>query len=124
MMGCGKFVEMDALLRKAKNNEQPFGGLDILLVGDFAQLPPVRATSIMSALVQSTHDYSTPEKDILLAAALARRFVKFDLTSLQRSKGCIKLKQLLCKYRSTESNEPSITMKEIRDIGLFIRAVT
>ena len=119
MMGCTKFVEMDALLRRVKASERPFGGLDILLVGDFAQLPPVMATSIMSALVQSTHDYSIPDKDILIASSLARHFVKFDLFSFQRSKGCLKLKQLLLRYRSSRTNDPSITMEEIRDIGVL-----
>ena len=119
MMGCLKFVEMDSLLRKVKSNDLPFGGLDILLVGDFAQLPPVFETSLMSALVQSTHDYVIPEKTIMLAANLASRFVKFDLTIFFRSKGCVKLKKLLFRYRSTKINEPSITIDEVRNIGML-----
>ena len=39
MMGCNKFTEVDKMLRKAKNCNLPFGGLDVLLCGDFAQLP-------------------------------------------------------------------------------------
>ena len=91
------------------------------MVGDFAQLPPVGATSIMSALVQSTHEYVTPEKDVLLASNLASLFLKFDLNILMRSKGCTKLKELLCRYRSATRSKPSITIDEIRDIGMLNR---
>ena len=74
MMGCSKFVELDSLLRRVKNNGKPFGGLDILLVGDFAQLPPVGDTSLMGALIQSTHEYVIPDKDVVLASNLLSRF--------------------------------------------------
>ena len=121
MMGCIKFVELDSLLRKVKTNDIPFGGMDILLVGDFAQLPPVGDTSIMSALVQSTHDYVIPDKDVVLASNLASRFLKFDLAIFQRSKGCNKLKELLQKYRSATKSIPSITIDEIKNIGVLDR---
>ena len=120
MMGCIKFVELDSLLRKLKTNDKPFGGLDILLVGDFAQLPPVGDTSIISALVQSTYEYVTPDKNVVLASNLASLFLKFDLAIFQRSKGCNKLKELLQKYRSATNSKP-ITIDEIRSIGMLDR---
>ena len=49
-MGCTKFIEVEKMLRKAKGNNMMFGGLDILLVGDFAQLPAVRETTLPDAL--------------------------------------------------------------------------
>ena len=121
MLSCAKFVEMDSLLRKVKKSDLPFGGLDVLLVGDFAQLPPVMATSIITALVQCTHEFIVPEKDILLASELASRFLKFDLKTLIRSKGCTKLKELLQKYRSIDNTEPSLTMEQIQEIGIIDR---
>ena len=42
MLGCRKLIELDTTLQKVKSNSAPFGGLDIILVGDFAQLPPVK----------------------------------------------------------------------------------
>ena len=68
-------------IAKSEKSDKPIRRLDILLVGDFAQLPPVLATSIMSALVKSTQQYVLPEKDMLMAAHLAGKFVKFDLSS-------------------------------------------
>ena len=54
MMGCKKLNELDKMLKMVKNNELVFGGLDVLLVGDFAQLPAVKQVSLHDALVQST----------------------------------------------------------------------
>jgi ATP-dependent DNA helicase PIF1 len=41
MIPGGALQVAEALLRKAKGNASPWGGLRILVVGDFAQLPPV-----------------------------------------------------------------------------------
>jgi len=35
------FDQFEEQVRKLRNNDQPFGGLQLVLVGDFAQLPPV-----------------------------------------------------------------------------------
>ena len=45
MLGCAKLLELDAMLQKVKKTSAPFGGVDIILSGDFAQLPPVKQTS-------------------------------------------------------------------------------
>ena len=47
MMGCMKFNELDKMLRMVKNNGLVFGGLDVLSVGDFAQLPAVKQVHFM-----------------------------------------------------------------------------
>ena len=36
-IGCRKLLKVDSLLKKVFNDPRPFGGLHILLVGDFAQ---------------------------------------------------------------------------------------
>ena len=97
MMGGSKFTELDAMLKKAKNCDLPFGGLDILLCGDFAQLPAVKQTSLHDALVQSTQTYIAPDDHVMAAATLIAKFRKFELTTLHRSEDCIKLKELLLK---------------------------
>ena len=77
MMGCAKFIELDEMLRKAKKCDLPFGGLDVLLVGDFAQLPAVKQNSLHDALVLSTQKYIAPEENVMEAATLLARFRKF-----------------------------------------------
>ena len=42
MMRPDLFIQADYLLRKVRNNlYKPFGGLQLILVGDFFQLPPI-----------------------------------------------------------------------------------
>ena len=123
MMGCKKFIELDNMFRKAKNCDLLFGGLDVLLVGDFAQLPAVKQDSLHDALVQSTQHYITPKDHVMEAATLLARFRKFELNTLHRSEGCMKLKELLLRYRSSDNSKPCITMEEIKDIGLLDKEV-
>lgn len=42
MVGRRSLGQIDELLRQAKGNQQPFGGISVLLVGDHGQLPPVK----------------------------------------------------------------------------------
>merc|ERR1712243_362703 len=121
MMGCKKLNELDKMLKMVKNNELVFGGLDVLLVGDFAQLPAVKQVSLHDALVQSTQHHIAPKEDVMQAATLLARFRKFELTTLHRSEGCMKLKELLIRYRSIEKS--SITMDEIKEIGVLDKEV-
>ena len=41
MLDSALFDKLDMIARKLRENDRPFGGLQLLLVGDFAQLPPV-----------------------------------------------------------------------------------
>jgi ATP-dependent DNA helicase PIF1 len=41
MLGVDLFVKVDQIAQHARRNSRPFGGLQIILCGDFCQLPPV-----------------------------------------------------------------------------------
>jgi ATP-dependent DNA helicase PIF1 len=41
MLSAGTFEMVEAVCRTIRRNSQPFGGLQVVLVGDFFQLPPV-----------------------------------------------------------------------------------
>lgn len=41
MLDTNTFEYVDAVLREVRNNTAPFGGLQLILIGDFFQLPPV-----------------------------------------------------------------------------------
>lgn len=41
MVRCDLLDVIDAILRKVRNNNTPFGGVQLLLIGDLFQLPPV-----------------------------------------------------------------------------------
>ena len=97
----------------------PFGGLNVLLVEDFAHLLAVKQNSLHDALVLSTQKYIAPEENVMEAATLLARFRKFELKTLHRSGGCNALKELLLRFRSIDNNKLSITMNDIQKIGLL-----
>jgi ATP-dependent DNA helicase PIF1 len=37
------FDKLEYIARKVRKNNQPFGGLQVILTGDFFQLPPVKS---------------------------------------------------------------------------------
>ena len=41
MLDADLFDKIEQIAKKLKKNERPFGGIQLLLVGDFLQLPPV-----------------------------------------------------------------------------------
>ncbi len=57
MVRCDVLDVVDAILRKVRNNSVPFGGLQILLIGDLYQLPPVTKREDWSFLSKA---YASP----------------------------------------------------------------
>ncbi|KAF8064262.1 hypothetical protein FPV67DRAFT_1399031, partial [Lyophyllum atratum] len=48
MIGCKLLLRISEALCAAKEKEGPFGGINIIFAGDFAQLPPVGETRLFS----------------------------------------------------------------------------
>jgi hypothetical protein len=48
MVGCSLLLKISEALIEAKGNTLPFGGINIIFAGDFAQLPPVGQTRLYS----------------------------------------------------------------------------
>ena len=55
MVGCKLFYLIDKRLRQAKNSDLPFGGLTVLLAGDYLQLVPVGDTALWHDDTLSVH---------------------------------------------------------------------
>lgn len=53
MLDIQTFEWADRLLREMRNDGRPFGGLQLILVGDFFQLPPVSKNGIVQYLFES-----------------------------------------------------------------------
>ena len=124
MMGCEKLLDLDKALRKVKNNDSlPFGGLDILVVGDFSQLPAVHQSPIMDTMVNSTLLYTEPTEEAIQTVSLFQKFLKFDLNLLYRSKNCQHLRKLLAQYRDYNKTGPSFKLKDIEHIGFLNKSV-
>lgn len=48
MIGCGLLLQIHEALVDAKGCTEPFGGVNVIFAGDFAQLPPVSQTKLFS----------------------------------------------------------------------------
>ena len=118
MLGCHKLLEIDSILRKVRKVPAPFGGLDVIFVGDFAQLAPVKQLSILDAMVNTTLAYTGPAEYAIKTAALMRLFRKFELSKFCRSENCPLLCSILTRFRRTDSKKDSVTVKDIKDIGV------
>ena len=123
MIGCRKLIRVDALLKEAFNDTRPFGGLHVLLVGDFAQLPAVRQISLIDAMVNSTKMHIQHSDLEIQVEALFGLFKKFELRGFQRSKDCKKLSKLLQKFRAYEKSEPTLSENDLRRIGILNKTV-
>ena len=70
MLGCHKLLEIDSILQKVRKIPAPFGGMDVIFVGDFAQLAPVKQLSIMDAMVNTSLAYTQPSEYAIKTTAL------------------------------------------------------
>ena len=79
MIGCRKLLRVDALLKKVFNDTRPFEGFHILLVGDFAQLPAIRQSTIIDTMVNSTKTHVDHSDLEIQVDALFWLFQKYEI---------------------------------------------
>jgi len=81
MVRCDLMDAMDRFLRRNRGNNEPFGGVQLLLIGDLFQLPPVVPHDVREAL--QARGYSSPH--FFSAFALQRiQMMPVELTSVYR----------------------------------------
>ena len=59
MIGCQMLYRISEALIEAKGNSQPFGGVNFIVAGDFAQLPPVGETRLYASVNTSQTQKAT-----------------------------------------------------------------
>ena len=119
MMGSKKLLDLDKTLQKVNKTTAPFGGLDVIVVGDFAQLPAVKQTPLIESMVRSTLLHTPPTELTLKTTALMSMFVKFDLEEFKRSDTCTDLSSLLRRLRNSFSGRSTFTLKDVKRIGVL-----
>jgi hypothetical protein len=64
---------LDIRLRQVTEIDKPFGGLIVLMVGDFGQLKPVEACAIPNAVVNFCQYMSNPNKSTFIRDEMAKQ---------------------------------------------------
>ena len=61
MIGCKMLYQISEALTEAKGNTSPFGGINLIVAGDFAQLPPV-GKSRLTASIDTSQSRQTSKR--------------------------------------------------------------
>jgi len=86
---------IDRMLKYIKQNEEPFGGVQVIVVGDFFQLPPIVKTNEKKAMEEA--GYETP---FAFSAKCWQNIQTLTLTEVLRQKGDRKFIDLLRSIRT------------------------
>ena len=106
MAGALMVKQIDERLRLILRASSPFGGIGMLWMGDFFQLPPVLDFHLASALVHSVVGFDKGAKHVpeqKQASALFRRIRRTVLTVQKRAQGDSRQARLVSLLRSTSS---------------------
>ena len=70
MIGCKFLYKISETLCDATGDTRPFGGLSIIFAGDFAQLPPVKATRLYARINTRKHEQTNSFQEIIIGKML------------------------------------------------------
>lgn len=95
MVRADTFDYIDRLMRYCKNSDKPFGGAQIIAVGDFFQLPPVVVKDESKQLREA--GYASP---FMFDSAVAKSFKIVELNEVLRQKGDVVFLDILAAART------------------------
>ena len=125
------FISMDKILREFKHSEEPFGGVQLILSGDFFQLPPISSAGKDERFAWQTELW---RKSDLRVCYLEEKFrqddnVLIDIldeirageiseSSMEIFRSCYK-KRLTNKFRATRLYTHNVDVNRINETELF-----
>ena len=114
MVDAVLFAQIDQRLRQIKNNDIPFGGIAVILLGDMMQLPPPAGIALYKIKTpNSVHKQLLPSE---IARGLFQDFKLFPLTEQIRASSDPQHTKYLEDLRDTRSQYPPITENIIQHI--------
>lgn len=121
MVRADTFDYIDRLLRFVKNMDMPFGGVQIIIVGDFYQLPPVTTSTNLIQLKQA--GYVTPFA--FSAKVFEGNFTTLQLNEVLRQKGDPDFIKILHAARTGEITLPQCgklnkCIGEVEDLRIML----
>jgi len=121
MIGCQLMLRIHEALCEAKENSNPFGGINIIFVGNFAQLPPIGDTKLYSRLEKERVGTTKGQKSVfgrLLWLSITTIIILKELVR-QNEQEDPQFTQLLSRMRTgscTDADYKFLAQKELRNL--------
>lgn len=109
MMSSKMLYQVDRRLREILQNNNPFGNVSILVVGDLYQLCPVFASHVFHVFVPDDYSEIAPTTTWEL-------FTMYELTEIQRQIGDIEFCSLLIRMSRGEMTDRDIQLIRSRKV--------
>lgn len=112
MVRADMFDFLDRFMRFCKQKQEPFGGVQIICIGDFYQLPPV--TKWQDSAKLKEHGWASPF--IFSSRVFQSCFETYELTEVLRQKGDPKFIKILTHARTGDITATDLKMlnKQVR----------
>jgi hypothetical protein len=124
LMRCEIIDIVDKKLRKIRNNDEPFGGLRLVLIGDPYQLEPVvpkfDIDNLREVYPGNNDDYFFYNSDVFRNTGFFSTFSFFELQHDFRHKDDIPFQNILNKLRNGSLSQNSLDKLNERVAGRFI----
>jgi ATP-dependent DNA helicase PIF1 len=101
------FDKLEALARNVRKNDKPFGGIQLLLVGDFLQLPPIKKNGNVQFCFEARTWKQTVQLNVELKTVFRQRNAEFVdmLNSIRRGICSPQMVASLCATKHNLLNE-------------------
>ena len=109
MVGSDMLLTMHRRLTDIMGNDDPFGGISVLAVGDLLQLPAVAQKPVF--------DNPSDEMAALYGSLWKRNFKIVELTEIQRQKDDMQFASLLNRVRVGQHTEDDLNVLKTRQIN-------
>ena len=120
MISCEFLVTISESLSEAKGNSRPFGGINIIFAGDFAQLPPILQARLFSN-VKNEHSVGTKRKERKLMGRLLwltiNTVVELKTNMRQQGSHNSQFSELLSRLRVGRCTDADYELLKSRVIG-------
>jgi len=119
MMDEELFELINNLLKKIKNNNKPFGGIQIILVGDFHQLPPINGDYCFNSPIWNTLNL----RKIILTDIIRQKddnLLQNILEEIRNGKPSKETIDILINLKNTEFNNKDIKPTRLYPININV----
>jgi hypothetical protein len=110
MVGCAFLLQISQALTEAKGNTEPFGGVNVIFAGDFAQLPPVGEKRLYATINTSSESASGKKGQRDIMGKLLWLSVKIVVNLKRNERVRRKLNEITGEFERDEKAENFVAL--------------